>query len=440
MRGILSALCLGVVVVLAASAFATVTATSPASGATVASPVTFAGTGTTTTCTSGVASMGVYIDNVLTHVSNGNSLSVSLPISAGKHKTVIEEWDYCGGASFTILPITVTAATGVWVSFPANNSAVTSPVSYKATASTSTCGTGVSTMGIYVNNQLTFVSNGATLNTQLSLNPGTYNTVVEEWDHCGGASYTPVKISVTAGAATAPASGGKVLSNIQASKGWKGYGEYPPLYDVCTACGSGVSYSMSQGVTSPSMTGKATKFNISLTTPYADVLWTNPLIGDLTTQGLPDPNKTLVKSIHNFVYDAYFYGANLEVSQVLEFDISQYFGGMSFILGTQCRIAGGHGWDVWDNVNSHWVSTGVACHPVSGAWNHVRIVGQRTSANQLFYQTIELNGSVATINRYYGVHSAPSGWNGITVNFQEDGNAAKTPYSVVLDNFSLTYQ
>ncbi|MHB8304325.1 MAG: hypothetical protein ACYDC6_16170 [Acidobacteriaceae bacterium] len=50
-------------------------------------------------------------------------------------------------------------------------------------------------MGVYVDNRLTYVSNGASLNTSLSLSPATSGTIVEEWDYCGGASYTPIKIT-----------------------------------------------------------------------------------------------------------------------------------------------------------------------------------------------------------------------------------------------------
>jgi hypothetical protein len=35
------------------------------------------------------------------------------------------------------------------------------------------------------------------MNTTLSLAPGTYSTTVEEWDKCGGATYTKVAITVS---------------------------------------------------------------------------------------------------------------------------------------------------------------------------------------------------------------------------------------------------
>jgi hypothetical protein len=327
--------------------------------------------------------------------------------------------------------LTTCAFATVAVSRPGNGWTVGSPVNYVATATTS-CPSGVASMGIYVENQLKYVSYGSSLNTNLSFNPGTYNTVVEEWDHCGGATYTPVKIIVSGW--TPP-----TLYNLQASGGWVGYGEFPPSYNICTQCGGGVTYWMGRGVKSPSLSGNATQYYVGGWHPYSDVLWTNPLIGQNSTQGLPDSNHTMVQNLHNFTYDLYFYGGNLPASQILEFDISQYFSGMSFIWGTQCRIAGGHMWDIWDNVNNSWVSTGVPCNPVNGGWNHLTIQVQRESDNWLLYKSITLNGVTANINRYEAHGSAPGGWWGVTVNYQMDGDYKQTPYTTFVDNFKFSY-
>lgn len=51
-------------------------------------------------------------------------------------------------------------------------------------------------MGIYVDNQLKYVSKGSTLNTWLSLSPGSYDTVVQAWDNCGGAEKASINITV----------------------------------------------------------------------------------------------------------------------------------------------------------------------------------------------------------------------------------------------------
>ena len=370
--------------------------------------------------------MGVYINDQLTYVVNGASLNTNLALNPGSYKATVEEWDNCGGASFTIVPINVASKSGVWVSSPANNSTTGSPVHFVATATTSTCPQGVASMGIYTApspNSLAYVTKGPSLDTTLPLSPGTYNTVVEEWDYCGGATFTPVNITVAAGT---------TLYNVQASGGWKGWGELAPAYEICSSCSPQVTWGMAQS-------GGSTKFDLGGLVPYSDVLWSNPVIGQGSTQGLPDNNHTLVSNLRNFVYDVYFYSSNLPASQVLEFDVSQYFQGLSLIWGNQCRIAGGHEWDVWNNTSHQWVSTGIPCNPVNNAWNHVTIKMARTPDNQLVYQSITLNGVTSPLNWNDSPSSAPASWWGITLNFQMDGNYKQSPYTVYLDKLHFTY-
>lgn len=64
-------------------------------------------------------------------------------------------------------------------------------------------------MGIYTAPYvLSYKVSGAKLNTYLPLNAGTYHTEVQEWDKCGGASKTPITITVPVGgtASTLPTS------------------------------------------------------------------------------------------------------------------------------------------------------------------------------------------------------------------------------------------
>lgn len=418
----------------AVSAFATVTVTSPSNDSTVGTSVAFAATATTS-CSKGVASMGIYpAPYQLAYTVSGASLNTSLNFNPGTYNVVVEEWDNCGGASTAPLTITVkTGQTGVYVTSPASNSTVSAPTKFVATATT-TCPSGVASMGIYTApSQLAYVVNGASLNTTLALNPGTYNTVVEEWDHCGGAATTPVTITVASG---------QTFWNLQSSGGWTGYAQQPPTYSDCATCtpsGPGTTWAMYQGIKSPSLSGNATQFNIGGTMDYSDVLWNNHLIGDLSSQGLPDTSHTLVPTLHTFTYDVYFYGSNLGAAQALEFDVNQFFDGMGFTWGHECRIGGGNEWDTWDNAASKWVPTGIACTPQENQWNHLTIQVQRTSSNQLLYQSITLNGVTNTLNRTSAPFSAP-GWWGITVNYQMDGNYQQSAYPVYVDKLSFTYQ
>ncbi len=205
-------------------ALATVTVTSPVSGSTVNSPVKYTATATASTCAQGVAAMGIYVNNQLVYTVNAASLNTTITMANGSEHTVVEEWDRCGGATFTTVNINVGSApttTAVTVTSPTAGSTVASPVHYVASATTATCAGGVASMGVYDNNSLVFTSNGPSLNTSLTMTNGSHHTVVEEWDYCGGAAYTTVNINVgsaptqTAVTVTSPVAGSTVTSPVQ---------------------------------------------------------------------------------------------------------------------------------------------------------------------------------------------------------------------------------
>jgi hypothetical protein len=420
--------------------FAGVTVNTPANNSTYQGSVPFKASATSSTCDKGVSSIGIYTaPGVLAYVVNGSSLNTSLNLSPGTYNTDVQEWDNCGGAAKTPITVKVTAGgTGVHVTSPANNSSVGSSVNFTATATTS-CSKGISAMGIYTApSQLAYVVNGASMNHDLSLGAGTYHTVVEEWDNCGGAATTPITISVNG---SGGGGGGNTFTSIQSAGQWEQAGQVAPTFVDCSPspC-DGIKFSMNQGVSSPSMSGNATQFYLGGSTAYGDALFDNHLIGPMSSQGMPDKNQTLVPTLHDFTYDLYFFGDNLGASEALEFDINQFFDGMGFIWGHECRIAGGNEWDVWDNQSGHWVATGIPCYPNNNAWNHVTITVERNSNNQLVYKSITLNGNTQTLNWTYGHGSAPGSWYGVTINYQQDGNYKQTPYDIYLDKVSFTYQ
>jgi polyvinyl alcohol dehydrogenase (cytochrome) len=85
----------------------------------------------------------------------------------------------------------------VTVTSPTSDSQVASPVHYVASAVSSQCEKGISAMEIYTApGVLAYKVKSARLSTSIALSPGTYNTVVQAWDNCGGVGKTAVKISV----------------------------------------------------------------------------------------------------------------------------------------------------------------------------------------------------------------------------------------------------
>jgi hypothetical protein len=416
---------------------ATVLIHSPSNEVTVGTSVDFVASASTITCSKGIKSMGIYLDSKLIYKVAGNALSTTVAVKPGKHKTEVKEWDHCGGSSSITRKIVATTQVGVNMAAPLSNSFVSSPVNFVATGTTD-CANGISGMGVYVDNQLVFASSGPSLNTQLNLSPGIQSAEIQEWDNCGGSSTMPLEFIVEGAPGT-----GTVLSNIQAATGWKGYAEYPPAYDICSTNCPGIYWSMEQNTASPSLSGNATEFDMGGVPPnsvaYSDILWTNPVLGQFSSQGIPDTNHTLLPTLHNFTYDADFFVTNLPVTQVLEFDISMYMGPVGMIWGTQCNNLGDQSWDIWNNASGYWFSTGVPCNPINNAWNHITIQAQREPDNTLLYESITLNGSTAILNTTEAPFTVPASWWGVTMNYQMDGNKKMSPNTTYLDNLTLTF-
>jgi len=78
------------------------------------------------------------------------------------------------------------AAPTVTVLSPKSASASGSPVFYEAYATSPACASGISA----------YTVNGAHIETFVTLAAGSYSTVVQAWDNCGGVAKTPVNITV----------------------------------------------------------------------------------------------------------------------------------------------------------------------------------------------------------------------------------------------------
>ncbi len=207
-------------------------------------------------------------------------------------------------------------------------------------------------------------------------------------------------------------------------------------WQSCDACagvngaGPTATHSMTQGVVAPSLDGASAQFWLGGSTPYSDVLWHKTVLD--STQA------AVSRNVHFFIYDLYFYTDNGAAAQSIEWDVNQFLDGRSYIFGSQCSYRSKDTWDIWDNANKKWVSTGVSCGALqSNTWNHVTLEFERTTDNQLHYIAMSLNGTRHYLNMYYP--STATTWNGVTVNYQMDGDFKQTNYSTWVDKMTLTY-
>src|SRR5690242_18058390 len=235
---------------------------------------------------------------------------------------------------------------------------------------------------------------------------------------CGGhASSTPPVAGSNAPPASAPPSSPPnsiIIPDIQKSSGWQN----------CTACTGNAHaiYSMTQGITSPSLSGSSARFALQNgTRPFGAALW----FKFLTT----DDHST------NFVLDLYFFMENPSAPQALEFAVVHSAGGHRYNLATQCDMVNQRAWLVWSPSN-HWVSTGVPCvQPPPGTWSHLVWEFETDAAGHSIFKAVSLNGNRSEVNMTEPT-TRDSG-NGVDVSFQADANRTASPYAVWLDKISL---
>jgi len=97
----------------------------------------------------------------------------------------------------TFFAISAYAAPTVTVIAPKTGTSVGSPIFYSAYATSTACSKGIAAMRIYTADHVgAYTVNGAHIETFIKLNPGTYNTVVQAWDNCGGVGKTTVTLTV----------------------------------------------------------------------------------------------------------------------------------------------------------------------------------------------------------------------------------------------------
>ncbi len=212
--------------------------------------------------------------------------------------------------------------------------------------------------------------------------------------------------------------GAKVISDIQKLTNWSSCSS-----NCAGEPGTNAVYSMESGIATPSLSGSAIKFNITGGTPWADALWWKQIGGD--------------DNITHFAYEMSYYLTNPIAAQALEFNVNQNAGGWRYEYATQCDIRGAGVWRIWDHTQMHWVPTSAPCPtPAANSWNKLTWEFQRTSDHKVVWVAVTLNGQRSVINQSFDAFTASG--SGIDVAFQMDSDGGPTPWSVWVDNISLS--
>jgi hypothetical protein len=204
--------------------------------------------------------------------------------------------------------------------------------------------------------------------------------------------------------------GVSALNVDDSMKGWKLVCVLP----TCNPGGSGTPTRTSQtiGHVSPSKDGNS--MEVSITGPqYSNALWTY-------IAGADDNATSFSTSL--WVYPT----AKASVAGSFEFDQFDFSKstGIEFMWGSQCNQVN-HLWQIFDQLNGHWINTTVRCSLAVNKWHQVRWDVHRVSGDTdrcsgrpcMYYDTLTLDGVVHPVNAVYPAGPLPNGWSS-AVGFQ----------------------
>jgi hypothetical protein len=311
-----------------------------------------------------------------------------------------------------------TSAGSVCVSTPMNNATVTSPVNMAAVASLVNA---IGHMRVYVDGTAVYFTFYNTLNALLWMETGTHAVEVIATDTSGNDVSTSLQLNVVE-----PAN--PTVSNLQNLPGWQPCTKLfapgtPRAGQVCASGLGDATYTLTQNQSTPSLSGSAAKFTIGGSSPYSNELYTNYFAGG--------------SNVSQFTYDLYFMIDQSERAQALEFDVNQTIDNSRWVFGTECNFKADGVWDLWDGVTSKWVPSTVPCKPFpANTWIHLTWNFERVGS-QVHYVSVAVNGQTYNVDVY---HTNEPFWSieDIDVAFQMDGDYAQQPYTVWLDQVSLT--
>jgi hypothetical protein len=217
-------------------------------------------------------------------------------------------------------------------------------------------------------------------------------------------------ITMLAGAQT-------TFSNIEAMSGWHACSD-------CAGAGGNATYSMVQGISSPSLNGNSTKFSLGGTTPWSHALFYKTVSGNSTAT--------------HFIYDLYYYYTTPQASSGMEFAFNQRKGYQWYKWDLQCSYLSGI-WRVYDDKNKKWIDTSISCNrPSAYSWTHLILEGTRSSG-KVVYVAVTVNGTKHYFNRSVYPQQMSSTASQVGIRYQINGDGSQTDYSTWGNKFKLTY-
>lgn len=414
-------------------AFAAVTVSAPANGATVGT--SFALAATASPCSSQpVLSMGYSIDSGATTIIHSNPITATVSSPLGNHVLHVKSWGNGGAACTTNVNIIVVqnpggqgTTTDVTVASPVQGATVMSP--FSITASGTLCvGQPISAFGYSLDSGATTLVNGTSISVSLATTAGPHTVHVKSWGNSGSACNTDIPVNVTL-PITSPTipDNAIVVKDFQKLSTWKG------VFDTGT---SGSATGTTAIVADPSLSGFGRQFAMTYSR-YGGLRFSSTIDND--------------GAATNFVMDTMIYVAapSTQLANV-EVDLNQVMNnGQTVIFGFQCD-GWSHTWDYTANIgtptspNTTWLHSTQSCDPrkwTTNAWHHLQISYSRDSAGNATYQSVWFDGFQQDLN--VTVNSAFAlGWQkgNLVVNVQLDGSMSTTGSATIYTDQMTLYR
>jgi hypothetical protein len=223
----------------------------------------------------------------------------------------------------------------------------------------------------------------------------------------------------------APPTGSITIKRLEESSDWQ----------TCGSCGNAggtgsiATYSMTRGITSPTVDGSSTRFRIGGTHPFKNAYW-------FIKHYSNTPSKPLTYLKYEF--KVYIPAGLANAPQAIEFECQQKAGGYLYNFAWQADYAN-HVWRTYDFVNHRWVSSGLGFGGLSsGKWHHI-VAEFHTYNKQVVHDALTIDGT----RHVMGIRHAAKTWNTghyLSNAFQLDLDGTPTPYHVYVDAMSVTYK
>jgi hypothetical protein len=215
-----------------------------------------------------------------------------------------------------------------------------------------------------------------------------------------------------------------VLDNIQQLSGWLTCGNCGNT----GAAGATATYSMTQGITSPSESGSSAEFSISGPYAYSNAYW---------YYRHQAPNAAMSSLVYQF--DLYLPSASGNAPQAIEFECQQQLNGYVYNFAWQADYAS-NSWRVFNYTAKKWEDSGIPLQRFApDTWHHIIAEYHNDgSAHVTYHDALTVDGARHPVNITHQATPTSSAGAGFTNAFQLDLNGTPVSYSVYVDKMRVT--